>query len=295
MRVSALHYFLAVVATGSVRGAAERLHISASSISRQIQSLEHEFGVVLFERKQSGLRPTQEGRALETHFRRITREFDAAQAKVVNLRQLIAGRVSFCTIEGAAHYCVFPAINSFREAYPRVSFEGQILGSDAVVEAVAQERVDFGIAMDPDPAPWIELVAEFGTQFVVLLSPNHPLAGASELRLEELQPHDLSLLDQSFYTRRWLTQSIHAQGLSFRVHLELDQIDALIAYISLSGGITVLPDYAITPAARALGLQVARIAGEEPPSTKTAIFVNKRHRMTSATERFLEYVKSAAC
>ncbi len=149
--------------------------------------------------------------------------------------------------------------------------------------------------MDPDPAPWIELVAEFGTQFVVLMSPNHPLAGASELRLEELQPHDLSLLDQSFYTRRWLTQSIHAQGLSFRVHLELDQIDALIAYISLSGGITVLPDYAITPAARALGLQVARIAGEEPPSTKTAIFVNKRHRMTSATERFLEYVKSAAC
>lgn len=66
----ALRYFLAVVRTGSVRAAAETLHVAASAVSRQIIEMEAEIGQTLLERLPRGVVPTEAGRIVAEHAQR---------------------------------------------------------------------------------------------------------------------------------------------------------------------------------------------------------------------------------
>jgi DNA-binding transcriptional LysR family regulator len=290
MQIPSLKYFLAVVDTGSIRQAAERLNVSGSAISRQIQNLEHLFGAVFFDRRQSGMVLTDEGRALELHIRRAARELDLAGAEIDNIRGLVSGKISFVTIEGVVHSWVFPAIAEFQKTYPGVSFDCRILGTETILDAVSQDRTDFGIAIDPEQRPEIEIIDAIDTRFVAAMSPRHPLASSASVDLHDLHAHELVMLDRSFMTSIHLYRSGEALGLSFEPTFELNQIEALISFVMLTGGLTVLPSYAVSPAALTFGIAVAEISKEALPERQTAVFVNRNRRQTIATKTFFEYL-----
>ena len=100
MHIASYRYFLAVAASGSIRQAAEELHVSASAISRQIQLLEHGFAAALFERRPSGMVLTEEGKILAAHMQRTMREMTLARAEMDALHGLLTGTVHFAASEG---------------------------------------------------------------------------------------------------------------------------------------------------------------------------------------------------
>lgn len=288
MQISAFRHFLAVLEAGSVRKAAEWQNISPSAITRQIQSLEHQFSAILLERTHAGVMPTAEGKALEAHFRIIAEEFDNAQSQIDAIRGLITGTIRFAVIEGAIHNWLFPAIEKFRSNYPGVTFSGHILGSEAVVEAVAKSRVDFGIAINPEPLPELEVLKKFKTGFVVVAPTGHPLAGKTKLTLSEIAPHDLALLDQDFYTRWLLVRETRKRKLNMRTILEINQIEALIAFVKQTGTITVIPDFAVSPVAQAFGLHVMPVVDLKFSGSATSMIAKRDRRMSVACINFLQ-------
>lgn len=100
MRFLTLRYFNAVAKLGSIRKAADRLHVAPSAVSRQIAQLEHELDAILFERSKSGVRLTAAGEVLARQSHRIFRDLDRARAGIDDLRGLRRGDVSLWVIEG---------------------------------------------------------------------------------------------------------------------------------------------------------------------------------------------------
>ena len=79
--IEKLRLFLVIIEEGSLRRAAERLHISQSAITRQIQLLEHDLGGPILERASSGVRPTIGGQALARKSRGLLADYDSVMAE----------------------------------------------------------------------------------------------------------------------------------------------------------------------------------------------------------------------
>src|SRR5258708_13283115 len=80
--IEKLRLFLVILEEGSLRRAAERLHISQSAITRQIQLLEHDLGGRVLERTSTGVRPTNGGHALAEKTRSLLADYDLVMAQV---------------------------------------------------------------------------------------------------------------------------------------------------------------------------------------------------------------------
>lgn len=291
MQVSVFRYFLAVAETGSVRQAATDLHVSASAISRQIQNLEYSFKFPLFDRRPSGMYLTEEGRILEFHMRRTMREMELARAKIDDIHGLVAGTIRYATIEGVARAWLFPAIRDFQRDYPGVGFKGGIAGTEAVYAAVEGDYVDFGIAIQNEPLTEVEVVQRFATRFKAAMAPSHPLAGRNTVDLSDLSTYSLTMLDASFQTRQAFNSAATRLGLTFDIGFELDHIELIKSHVLASGGMTILPDYAVSQEAAVGGIVIADISEQEFPQCTTVLCTRKGRCLTRAAESFIEHLR----
>lgn len=266
--------------------------MSPSAISRQIQNLEHSFHAPLFERRASGMSLTEEGRILELHMRRTMREMELARASIDDLHGLVSGTVRYATIEGVARAWLFPAIGDFQGHHPGVMFKGNITGTEAAYAAVENDRVDFGIAIEDESRPEIEVVKRFATRFKVAMPPDHPLAGNPLLRLSDLSAYGLTMLGPQFQTRRSLNSAVSRLGLSISVIFELEHIELIKLHVLATGGITILPDYAVGHESVTGKMAVADVDEQEIPQTATVLCVRRERQLSTAAESFIDCLKN---
>jgi len=100
--IEKLRLFLVIIEEGSLRRAAERLHISQSAITRQIQLLEHDLGGQILERASFGVRPTIGGQALARKARGLLADSDSVMAEI---RRLVRGESDRLRIGYLASAC----------------------------------------------------------------------------------------------------------------------------------------------------------------------------------------------
>jgi DNA-binding transcriptional LysR family regulator len=112
-----LNYLDEVARTGSIRKAAERVGIAASSINRQILALEQDLGVPLFERLPRRMRLTIAGELLLTHIRATLREHDRMRARLIDLQGRRRGLVRIATMGGLANTLMPPLVAWMRGQY----------------------------------------------------------------------------------------------------------------------------------------------------------------------------------
>ena len=113
-----LRSFITVVEEGSLHRAAERLHLSQSTLSRQMQALEAELGGQLLERTSTGVRPTNGGHALAAKAGALLASYEGT---IVEVRRLLRGeseqlRIGY--VGSAAHDYLHPALARLRQTHP---------------------------------------------------------------------------------------------------------------------------------------------------------------------------------
>jgi DNA-binding transcriptional LysR family regulator len=136
MPLTQLRYFYEVARTGSIREASARLSVTPSSISRQIQNLEHEVRMPLFERQARGMTLTSAGELYMAYARSVLLELDRLYSDIDDLRGLRRGRIRIHTIEGIVADTLLAAVAQFRERFPGVTFEVMVTGTDLIAVAV---------------------------------------------------------------------------------------------------------------------------------------------------------------
>lgn len=202
-----LRYFIEVADCGSIRQAAQRLHVAASAVSRQIANLEHDLQAELIERSSGGVTLTAAGALVAEQGRSMFRGFDRIRSLVDDLKQLRRGQLDIYCVEGLATAFLPRAIATFHAKYPDISYQVTTAPTDRIAEALLQDECDFGITINLAARPEIKVVASRTETLHAIVSPSHPLAAQGSITLEEASQHPAAMLMASFGVRQLLDQA----------------------------------------------------------------------------------------
>lgn len=194
-------YFDEVARLGSLRRAAERLHVSASAIDRQILKVEAALDMPLFERLPQGMRLTAAGEMLAHLVRGFQHDVERLRSEMEDLRGLRRGKVTIAMVEGASFAFVPSTLAALHKEHPGLLFELSILGSEAVVDAVLSGSVDFGLAVNPREQPGLTVIAAAQFPLGVAMPPGHPLEHPAGLSLADCLAYPLIMPDHSLGLR----------------------------------------------------------------------------------------------
>jgi DNA-binding transcriptional LysR family regulator len=192
-----LHYFQLVVALGSIRRAAAALNVAPSSVSRVITQLENELGTPLFERVRQRLRLTSAGELLLERGRASIAELTRATAEIDELRGLRRGVVRVATVESVARGLLPGILEEMWLRHPAITADATVTGSRQAFNLVVEGMADLAIAFDLRTPPGIHRLAASALEMGAVMSPTHPLAARSEVRLSDLSGERLLLSDAS--------------------------------------------------------------------------------------------------
>src|SRR4029450_8578233 len=142
-----LRLFLVVLEEGSFRRAADRLRISQSAITRQMQSLELDLGVRVLERTSAGVHPTNGGHALAERAKTLLADYDSTVAEVRRLGRGESERLRVGYIASAVQEYVGPALAVLRRAYPRLKVKMLDQTPGEMIIALRQGKIDLALTL----------------------------------------------------------------------------------------------------------------------------------------------------
>ena len=142
-----LRLFLVVLEEGSLRRAADRLHISQSAITRQLQLLELDLGGRVLERTSAGVRPTNGGHALAERAETLLADYDSSMAEVRRLVRGESERLRIGYIASAVQEYLGRALAAMRRAYPRLKVTMLDQTPGEMIVALRQGEIDLALTL----------------------------------------------------------------------------------------------------------------------------------------------------
>lgn len=224
MELRVLRYFLAVVQEGSITAAAERLHVTQPTLSRQLAQLERELGVQLYERTTHGIELTSEGQLLSQRAAELIELADKTEGEVRHHSEELSGTVYIGAGNLRAERVLYRLVREFREAHSHVAFDVYSATSDVIKERMDKALLDVGLLVEPIELERYGFVGLGATEsWVVTVQAKSPLA-----ELDAVRPQDLVGVPVILPRRLSMQgQVAHWFGDSY------DQLDA-VAYTNLA-------------------------------------------------------------
>ena len=187
METRVLRYFLAVAREESITKAAEVLHITQPTLSRQIAQMEDDLGVKLFVRGTRKIVLTNEGLLLRRRAEEILELVDKTEKELTEQDETVEGTVSVGCGDLAAVQILPRLFESFHARYPAVSFDLYTGTADHIKDRMDRGLTDIGLLLEPISMERYEFVRlRQREQWVVVMHPDSPLAA-----LEKITPKDL--------------------------------------------------------------------------------------------------------
>jgi DNA-binding transcriptional LysR family regulator len=172
-----LRYFLTVAKEQNFTRAAEKLHIAQPPLSRQIQQLEEELGVALFERGSRPVRLTDPGRVLFNQAAHVLESVDEIKGMAQRLREAERPRLGVGFVPSTLYAKLPDVIRRYRAARPRVELVLLELTTLEQIAALKEGRIDVGFGRITFDDPAIERILLRNERLVVALPSSHPWAG----------------------------------------------------------------------------------------------------------------------
>ena len=143
-----IRLFLVVLEEGSLRRAAERLHISQSAITRQLQLLEHDLGGRVLERTSAGVRPTNGGHALAEKAKTLLANYDSTLAEVRRLVRGESERLRIGYVASAVQEYLGSALAALRRTHPKVKVKMLDVTPAEQIIALRCGEIDLALTAD---------------------------------------------------------------------------------------------------------------------------------------------------
>jgi DNA-binding transcriptional LysR family regulator len=288
---ASLRYFSAVARHGSIREAAEELHIAQSALSRQILKLEQEFGVQLFQRHARGVELTSAGEIFLNFAASNLRQVDRVRSELDALKGLRHGTILIHSIESLVPHLLPRAITGFGRRHPGISFEIAVAGSDQVVAAVREGRADIGLAFNTPPER--EFVTVFKTRepVVALMSAQHPLAPRARVSLADCAAYPIAAPMKNTGSRVLIDVACKAAGVHFAPALETNSIQLRIYFAHVNNGITFLSRLSAVDSLASGELVAVPIRDRMVNKATIDAITHASHQLPIAAEAFLRFLQ----
>ena len=233
-------YFAEVARSGSLRKAAEKLHVSASAINRQILQAEEHFGTPLFERLPDGLRMTTAGELLYDDVMRWQREFRVTRQRFDDIQGLKRGNVSAGLVQALTKGCVADAFADIAQQQPWLRLELTVDNSHVISQLIRQAEIDFGLILDPAGQNGLEVLAFAELEMGMVMAPSHPLSQRAALSLSEVH-HDRHIIPgEALVVHERVNALYRQQGLAPDNVIACNDIRLIRSLIAQGAGVSVL-------------------------------------------------------
>ena len=187
--IEKLRLFQVILEEGSLRRAAERLHISQSAITRQIQLLEHDLGGRVLERTSTGVRPTNGGHALAGKAVTLLADYDSVMAEVRRLVRGESDRLRIGYVASAVQEYLGPALAVLRRTHPKLKVKMLDQTPGEMIIALRRGEIDLALT-----GHGVDLLSrDFYTHklasvpSLVALPLDHPLASQKQISISQLK------------------------------------------------------------------------------------------------------------
>jgi DNA-binding transcriptional LysR family regulator len=201
MLSSEIRYFLAVVQCGSLSAASEQLFVAVSAISRQIQRLETQVGVPLFERHARGMVLNEAGEIFAHHVRKSQLDMEYALAEIKGLKAIRRSLIRIACTDGMAFSLLPGLLAEFRQANPGVLFALNVTHSQGVAACVRAGECDVALQFSLQPERSVEVLGSWPAPVLLAMHQSHPLA-SRQVTLADLHGWPLALPGQHTTVRQ---------------------------------------------------------------------------------------------
>ncbi|MHB1419906.1 MAG: selenium metabolism-associated LysR family transcriptional regulator [Bacillota bacterium] len=295
LHLSHLKTFAAVIQFRSISRAAAELHLSQPAVTKHVQALESHYGRPLLERTGREASPTDEGIILNGYILELMHTLDLAEAAIAETGKTIRGHLHLGASTIPGQYILPHVISAFRQLYPSVEYSLEIADTEQITWKVAESKVDVGVVGSPVMNPKVESFPFVEDELVVVMAPNHPLAGQERLLAKDLVGQPLVWRRQGSGTRKTVEERLAKAGLELdpaRYVLEAGSTETVVTAVEAGLGLSVVSRWAILKSA-ALGTLIVR--GLEDVSLKRILYaVYPRHGLSRAARTFVDFIRGDA-
>jgi DNA-binding transcriptional LysR family regulator len=279
-----LEMFRAVAEQGTFTKAADRLHVSQSAVSRQVQLLEKELGGSLLRRSAKGVTLTEAGELLLRMTHRVERDVEEALAEISQTHALQRGQLH---LGGGMTVCLYilpRLLKKYRKLYPGVDLQVTAGSSEKILERVRAHEVDLGLLTLPVVAKDMEVVPVLKEEMVVVTAPGHPLSRERTIDPKSLGKYPLILYEAGSNTRKVLDQFFLEEAISAEVAMETENVEIIKAMVAINLGVTIVPYTPVAKDVRSGRLASSRIRGRRLFRDTGWVYLKTEHRPRAVTE-----------
>jgi LysR family cyn operon transcriptional activator len=290
MELRHLRYFVALAETLNFTRAAERVHVTQSTLSHQIKQLELEIAAQLFDRLGRRVTLTHSGEGFLPFAMRALTEVDLGLGMLKQDPAQLTGVVRV----GATHTFNIEFIPicaaDFVARHPTVKMVIEELAADVIDARLKSDSLDIGIAYRPAANSDLRFEPLYNEEMVLVVSDRHPLAARKRLRMIELHRQSLVLLPRGFATRQLLDECFSACDAQPLVVMEMNAIAPMLGLV-LRTAVGAIVAKSAVPATR--GLRIIPL--ESPTPVRTPGMLWKRDSSQTAPVRsFASIVRRTA-
>ena len=284
-----LRVFAMVAAERSFSRAARKLRRTQPAVSQAIRRLEDGTGEQLIDRSSRDGTLTDAGEVLLEYANRLLRLVDEAAGAVADLRDIKKGRVLIGANEAGVH-SVLPLIATFQQDHPGILVEVRRIPSRQMAQEVLLRTVDFGVlTFNPPEKELLSLL--LGTdELVLLVKPDHPLAGRKQVTMEEVGRQTIVAHNDPSPARDRVLRLYEQRHAPLNIRISLPSLDGIKRAVETGLGVALLPRRcALGEIARG---QLAEVRVPELRSPRQLRFVYRRDGdLSHAAQAFLDVAR----
>ncbi|EAR20931.1 LysR family transcriptional regulator [Nitrococcus mobilis] len=287
-RIKQLRAFCCTAQYRSVSKAAQRLCLSQPSVSLQIQALERELGITLFERRGPRIRLTPDGETLYELAQPLVEGIDALPERfAAHNENLQSGRLDIAAGESTALYLLPDLIGRFMTLHPGMHVKLHNLAGKPMCHAIRHDEVDFAIGSMLDLPEDISYRAIYCYSLSLITPLDHPLARKRAITLQDLASSELIVPPRHLTTWRLINLVFQQHSIPYKARLEVGGWEIIKRYVELGFGIAIASNLCLSGFEKL----AVRPLPEVFPKRTYGIMVRHGKFLSLQAKRFIELMR----
>jgi LysR family hydrogen peroxide-inducible transcriptional activator len=242
MTITQLQYVLAVAEYKNFTLAAEKSFVTQPTLSMQIQKVEEELGILIFDRSKKPIQLTDIGQKIVNQAKNIVNESDRIKDIVHQEKGFIGGEFKLGIIPTVMPTLLPMFLNNFIKKYPKVKLLIEELNTQEIITRLNNGHLDAAIAATPLEEEKIREIVLFYEPFVAYIPENNSNFGKEEIEIDDLNPDEVLLLRDGHCFRDGVVNICNISSAhSTKFQIESGSFETLIKLADEGLGTTLLP------------------------------------------------------
>ncbi|MGC4038752.1 MAG: LysR substrate-binding domain-containing protein [Chitinophagaceae bacterium] len=242
-----LDYIVAVDTWRHFAMAAEKCFVTQPTLSMQIQKLEEELDIKIFDRSKQPVMPTEAGVEIIEQARKILSEKNSLLETVQNKKGILSGELRIGIIPTLAPYLLPLFIQPFAKKYPSIRLVVHEMMTELIISRLREGKIDAGILVTPLQEAGIKEYVLFYEELMAYVSKKNAVYEKTYVLPQDIDPQKLWLLEEGHCFRSQIVNLCELQKISkenSHFDYEAGSIETLRRMVEMNDGITIIPELA---------------------------------------------------